>query len=800
MQQSRPRISVADLLIVSAACLVVFLPIILRAESRIWGSPDSMADGYPTLLTVAECVRRGELPLWNTRIFCGAPLLADPQTQAFYPLNWPFLLLPSTLLYNLIRFAHYPMTAAFAYLFFLTIGLSRRASVFGGVAMSLSGFMVSHPAHFSFVGSTAWTPAVLLAAVKLRDGFRPGWFVFGAGCIALQVYGGHFQFIAYAGVMIFFYVAATTLPADKEAELPLLTRGAPLFRTFLMYVTGSMLAAAQWVLTLGMFFGTKRTTDLTPEEIFTGNNIAEWPLHIFPWWKPPFWSTGGFPEASQYAYPGILALCLAVCAVLVCKNSGRSKEVLPWAVIAVVAGMLSFGFPRILIQVIGYLPPFQWFRDPSRHVYEVGVALACLAAHGIDALFVDGEKNPKTGRFGAILLALLAATAAYTFLGPPGAKAREQIAGMWSGQSLLSFLHSHPGPLLVLMLVGIGIAVMRSHRSGLLRRHLVSVILIGHLIEVSCFIAYWSHHRMGTRRPLELRPLLGEQKLLKEIQTTHHRYMNVQAKFAFPHLANLGVLEDADHVLGFNPLVSRRFLRTLSTVAGIGVLFDPYPIEEAPQILDMLAVRYCTVYTREASDYFSKQRPHWGERVYEAFGDTGRWELVNETSDGRVYRNRHALPRGWCVNEVAWIDPLETERNQKMILVPAEPSRVALVEIEATSPPGAVRTTTFPGDGAIEWLDRRNDRLICRIKGGDCFAVFSEAFHPSWNASIDGEPVPLLRTNGMLMGIVVPPGEHVIELDYDRYPLLIGVSLVALTVLVLLLLWQSRWTRITREK
>jgi uncharacterized membrane protein YfhO len=47
-------------------------------------------------------------------------------------------------------------------------------------------------------------------------------------------------------------------------------------------------------------------------------------------------------------------------------------------------------------------------------------------------------------------------------------------------------------------------------------------------------------------------------------------------------------------------------------------------------------------------------------------------------------------------------------------------------------------------------------------------AVFSEIFFDKgWNAYIDGKPVPYFRTDYVLRGMVIPPGDHMVEFRFE---------------------------------
>ena len=47
------------------------------------------------------------------------------------------------------------------------------------------------------------------------------------------------------------------------------------------------------------------------------------------------------------------------------------------------------------------------------------------------------------------------------------------------------------------------------------------------------------------------------------------------------------------------------------------------------------------------------------------------------------------------------------------------------------------------------------------------YVVLSESFLPGWHAWIDGNPVSIIRANGLYMAILVPTGEHSITFEYQ---------------------------------
>ncbi len=66
------------------------------------------------------------------------------------------------------------------------------------------------------------------------------------------------------------------------------------------------------------------------------------------------------------------------------------------------------------------------------------------------------------------------------------------------------------------------------------------------------------------------------------------------------------------------------------------------------------------------------------------------------------------------------------------------------------------------------------------------FLILSEMWFPGWRATLeDGTPLTIHRTNYLLRGLVVPPGEHTIHMTYQPTSVLMGAVVTAGTAGVL---------------
>ena len=74
--------------------------------------------------------------------------------------------------------------------------------------------------------------------------------------------------------------------------------------------------------------------------------------------------------------------------------------------------------------------------------------------------------------------------------------------------------------------------------------------------------------------------------------------------------------------------------------------------------------------------------------------------------------------------------------------------------------------------------------------------AMAAAMMAAWQARVSGQPTKILRANHGFQAVIVPAGEHRVELRYVDRTFLTGVALSSITVVVLLILgWRCRKIR-----
>jgi len=121
---------------------------------------------YPMMLSLAQSLERGELPLWEPRLAMGFPLLANFQSGAFYLPNLVYLAFPFSTAIKASFILHTLIAALGAYFLARYWGFLRPIALIGSLLFAFGGFTVSLlnlPTHFQ---AAVWLPWLLLFGEK----------------------------------------------------------------------------------------------------------------------------------------------------------------------------------------------------------------------------------------------------------------------------------------------------------------------------------------------------------------------------------------------------------------------------------------------------------------------------------------------------------------------------------------------------------------------------------------------------------------------------------------------------------
>jgi hypothetical protein len=747
-------------------------------------SPDAVAPaGF--VKVGKESLDAGTYPLWNPYIFLGMPSFSSLSYNPYvYPVGlalkalWPLMRLP--MMWLLI---YYLAGGLSLFLLLRKMPLPSAAAAFGAVAFMFTPNIVAVGAygHGSQLMASMYIPIIFLMVHRL---FERGSLAYASGLallFGLQLLRGHVQISYYTAIMIGLAALYWTLIRLRERGLAGSAR--PL-----------ALCALAVALALGMasvlYIPVHNYTDLSVRSAGEHGGLdiqraGMWSLSprelstlllpgMLGFGGGTYWGSMPFTDYPN-AYMGILTLALAIYAV---ARLDRSTKVLLLLLLATIALLFSFGrhLGPIYELLHRWLPFFNKFRVPVMIVVLFHFACACLAGYGLSAILKGGS----AGRRGALLWAMGAVAATVMVFAAAGsglqgkytsliAAARGDQFASVAGPAAFAGLRTD---VIVVGLVAIaGLALVFGFR----RKMVSAGILSMGLICLCCLDLWRVDYRLmepnlserGTAMDtIEEDPVaiflskdrdvfrvypLG--RMFTDNTLNAHKVASVGGYHAAkPKLwddwANAHLEEDIWSATGYRSLPFGRDQRLPAGAMMTGVR-------------RMLNIKYV----------ISEGQLQGAGQLEEVFSEPGE--------RGRtVYLTADYLPRAYCVPSVKRVAPGDDALRE--ILTPSfDPAVYAVVE-DDVQPEPAEAGSTWVTSYAVNHVE------LEVVSEGPTFLVLSDLFMEGWEATRDGDSVPIHKTNYLLRGVAVPAGSHKVRFEYRDPGLSLGLKLGAGSAIVII--------------
>jgi Bacterial membrane protein YfhO len=161
--------------------------------------------------------------------------------------------------------------------------------------------------------------------------------------------------------------------------------------------------------------------------------------------------------------------------------------------------------------------------------------------------------------------------------------------------------------------------------------------------------------------------------------------------------------------------------------------------------------------------------------------------IITQDSTGRVYpqQNAEALGSAWLVSEVKYVPDARAEMRA---LDNFNPSTTAIVQESFKK--DISNGLQWDTAATIKLEKNENDIVTYKFNAvSPQFAVFSEVYYDrGWKAYIDEKESPIIKTNYVLRGLMVPAGSHNIVFRFKPESYTTGKNVTLISQLLLLLL------------
>ncbi len=183
---------------------------------------EDLRDYYsPVYRQTYGAIREGRIPGWDATRLCGAPLIGDPRTAVFQPLNLIFLLAPFPEAFAVHAFACLSFAGIAFVMFARSMGVGGTAALFGALCFAFSGAAAGAMSRPPLAAAMAWIPVVIWSVREHAQRPRSASVVFmGLAFAGLLLSGALAVFattVAVAGVYVL--VAALTVRTKRVASL-----------------------------------------------------------------------------------------------------------------------------------------------------------------------------------------------------------------------------------------------------------------------------------------------------------------------------------------------------------------------------------------------------------------------------------------------------------------------------------------------------------------------------------------------------------------------------------------------------
>ncbi len=683
-------------------------------------------------------LHQGRLPLWLPDVYMGYPIQAEGQMGAFYPPNLLlFGLLPPLPALNLSVLLPFFVAAFATYALARKLGAAIWPSLIAAVAYALGGFYVVHVKHMTIVDTACWIPLVwLVIEVGLERNRR---LLLVAGVIwAMQWLAGSPQLAYYsAGAGLAYYLgrAIQTRQVRKTALLMALA-----------LILSFGLAAVQIWPTAELTDFSERSGGVSFDFAASfGYQLESLRTFFYPYANGDpgtvtYQVEGLFWE--DYAYIGLLPLLAGLVGGLWLARKNRLARLL--LLLAGLAFLVALGDNTPVFRLAySLIPGMNLFRFPQRLLVVVTLCL--------------------------VLTAALSLTRCQNWL------ARTAMGRPWGSRAPLSLLSGVT--LLSVAMLALVVAdlyfyhirwnaivdaetwyeppqtAQRIHEEDAGLDRVFSIGAVTRFLETYMQAGGWEG---------DLQPYVLQREFL---QPNLNILYGVPAADGYLNLTpdDLTQVWGNEKVSGF---VERLVYRTgdrLFAREGLG------------RLLSLYNVRYLITMLPFEEDGF------------EFLGVYG--------ADAYLYENVNVLPRVFVVSDyrlapdaagalAAMIAP-DFDPQREVVLLAGE-GQDAPTPGEAGIPSGS---TEFSSSAVVVRYDPL--RVVIEAETDHAgFLVLSDLYYPGWEATVDGEPVPIYEANACVRAVSLDQGVHTVEFHFRPKPLLYGAVISLVSALVLIVVWK----------
>ena len=706
------------------------------------------------------------LPLWNPLLASGQPFAANPQHELFHPLTALYFVLPFEWAFRLQTLLPV-LVAAFSMVFLLrALDLHPDAAALGGLSWGIGGYTLSTTLLPPILLAIAVLPAVLAFAVRVAAGGGRANVAGLAVSLGLECLAGEPSTLVMTAVLL----PVSLAHLSPRGGGPGFRRG-PLFLLLGGLCLGAAIGAAALLPGLHHAMKTVRASGLDEA------SASAWsfpPVRflelLFPrllghldqaderwYWGRSLYPGKGYPYLYSI-YPGLLVALLA--GITAVRGSRRRWG---WVAGMALGGLMAVGTHLPIWHLARSLAPvLRGIRYPEKFVLLVVLSATVMACCGLDEVLRGGEAPRRLLSRSLVAVALVSTGWGLVLLvletGPGSA-----LFEGWGIPSALAPLWAAVAARDAVTTGAVAVALLAALRLG--RRGvwlLAAVTAVDLSLAGKALVPTKPAASLSTPPPF-LRPLLRSKPpgLLFHHAAWDPRFSSTTGICSPPSPCQWGIpttlSPDFDLTeLRWSSRATRLFFEATRSDPS---LFAPLLVRRGVSAV----LRFRPGLTGEV-----------GDRL--AAGPEGPLQLLKVTDPAPLVFCASTLVA--ADGEKGWLAAVE--RLGKESATAAVVDRRDLAAVPDRLSPGRIENVVA-SPGALSF----------DVSAGGPFQAFvaiNQTWDDGWAASVDGSPVPLVRTDVSLSGLLVTPGPHRVSLSYSDRWVTLGLSISSLALVASLVL------------
>jgi hypothetical protein len=722
---------------------------------------DVIRELYPWKTQVIASLKQGIFPLWNPYNFSGAPLLANYQSQVFYPFTFLYFLMPQITAWTIMVMLQPILGSIFLYLFATEIGLTSGAALFAALLFNFSSFANVWMEFTTIWHTILWLPLLLYIierGVKQKNLPLSQQILFVVGMVCAITAGHPQDFInSFLFLIVYALIRVITMPSWTKND-----KRSFLFHPILwIFTVPFFIAAAQLLPTIELYRNSARVSH-DYQGIIQNMLIQWWQMPLIavqdffgnPATKSNF--TGDY--VGKTLSVGMVGFFFAVAALLH-KHRSWHKTFFTWAGISILLITVRTPITELLYR---YPWPILSTGTPTRNLFILALAISILAGFGYDAI-----RQTKQLPFKALMATggVLSVLWLFVFFHP-------SIAG-------LTYTAGAGSTMKRAMIIATGI--FASLTVILLISRYKKILLLA-IVPLTALELFYGFIKFNPFVPTLF--VYPENKLIGQLQmiTGIDRFWGYGTTGIEANFATQEHIYSPD---GTDPLNIRwynQFLQS-SREGNIAVTFNRttrsdaqikpgYGQKDLPsngfrlRIMDLLGVKYVIDRSENPKD-----------------NDTfpiDRFKMIWHEEDWTIYENLLAAPRFFLTSDVRPYKNAADFESQ-FFAQDFNPGKTVLLELHD-------RNTLVPldGFGTAKLISYTPDTVKIAVQTDSQQLLFlSDTYDNGWTATVNGQTTKVYTADYAFRGVLVPAGESTVIFTYQPRSFQVGIAVSIITLVFL---------------